>query len=419
MKLEILTNKEYDAFAYKHKNVSIYSLSNWGKLKEKTGWKTHLVGFKEKNKVIAAAMLLEKATPIHKSLFYSPRGFLIDFDNQKLLKDFTDEVIKYIKKHKGFLLKIDPNVIYKTRTDDFVDKVVSGKNAHQNILDVGFKHLGFTNEFETLQPRCLCGFNIKDTYEETLNSFQKSARKNIEKAEKYGVITREIKDTEIDNFMTMLNIAGDKHDFVIRPKWYYEEMLNLFKKDIKYYITYIDVKKHINYLENRIKETNFELEDLKVKFEKYNVGAKLEKQKTTAEKNLNEYINKLDSFKKEHEKEDIIYIGALMSLFVGNEGVTFMSGTDPKYKDFYPKYSYYNEHIKECIKQKKQLVNFYGISGNTTSGAKYYSIYEIKKGFNPDIIELLGEYDYIINKLDFVLYKVALFLYKIKKKLFH
>ena len=58
---------------------------------------------------------------------------------------------------------------------------------------------------------------------------------------------------------------------------------------------------------------------------------------------------------------------------MGNEGITFMSGTIPEYKKFNPKYAYYNEHIKECIKQHKEYCNFYGISGNMDPNSKYYN----------------------------------------------
>lgn len=104
-----------------------------------------------------------------------------------------------------------------------------------------------------------------------------------------------------------------------------------------------------------------------------------------------------------------------MSLFIGDEGITFMSGTSSLYKDFGPKYVFYNEHIKECLKQKKKYCNFYGISSDLNPNSPYYSIYEIKKGFNPEIVELLGEFDYIVDKPAYYLYKIALKFYKLLK----
>lgn len=418
MKLEILNEKEYDKFALKHKDISIYQLSSWGKLKNKTGWKSHLVGFKENNKIVCATLLLEKSTPIKKSLFYAPRGFLIDSKDFELLNTFTKEVIDYIKSKKGFMLKIDPNVIYKVRNNK--NEVIENcEEEFNNYKNCGFKHFGFTEDFETLQPRNLCRFTLSDTYEKTLETFQKSTRKNVLKAESMGVKTEVIKDNEIDEFMRLLNMAGDKNDFIVRPKWYYELMRNLFKNEVTFYLTYLDTKDYLQYLKNKISDIKKDLEELKIKFEKYNVGDKLKKEKETLESSLTKYKELLKTEKEKYKNIERINIGALMSVFTGSDGITFMSGTDPKYKNFYPKYSYYNEHIKDTLKRNLKYVNFYGISGNLDPNSKYYSIYEIKKGFNPDVIELLGEFDYIINKVDYNLYKLALKAYRIIKKIKH
>ena len=96
-----------------------------------------------------------------------------------------------------------------------------------------------------------------------------------------------------------------------------------------------------------------------------------------------------------------------------------MSGTDPLYKDFYPKYSYYAKHIKDSIDKGEKYCNFYGISKDFNPKGKYYGIYEIKKGFNPDIIELLGEFDLVTNRFIYIIYKLALKAYKLAKKIKH
>ena len=60
----------------------------------------HYVGLIEDGKVLCEALLLEKRM-FNLSYFYSPRGFIIDFNNYELLKKFTIELGKYIKKNNG------------------------------------------------------------------------------------------------------------------------------------------------------------------------------------------------------------------------------------------------------------------------------------------------------------------------------
>ena len=138
MKLITLDKKEFDKFSHQNELTSIYELSAWGDLKKKTGWYSHYVGFKDKENIICATLLLEKRTPLKKSLFYSPRGFLLDAKNYKLLSDFTEEVKKYIKKNNGFMLKIDPNIIYK------INDEVIGMQEYQTTLNVDLNILAST-----------------------------------------------------------------------------------------------------------------------------------------------------------------------------------------------------------------------------------------------------------------------------------
>ena len=56
--------------------------------------------YKDDN-LVGVTMLLEKRMPLNLSLYYSPRGYLIDVYNFSLLKKFNDEVIKYVKKNHG------------------------------------------------------------------------------------------------------------------------------------------------------------------------------------------------------------------------------------------------------------------------------------------------------------------------------
>ena len=162
------------------------------------------------------------------------------------LDKFTKEIIKYIKEKKGFLLKIDPNVIYKVRNSKN-EELEKSDIEFNNYLNVGFKHFGFNDDFETLLPRNLCRFTLSKTYEETLNDFQKSTRKNILKAKEMGVKTEEINLDKMDEFMRLLNMAGDKNDFIVRPSWYYEEMKKSFKDEVVFYLTYLDVKAYLKY----------------------------------------------------------------------------------------------------------------------------------------------------------------------------
>lgn len=421
MKFTILKEKEYDRFARKDPLISIYQTAQWGELKKTNGWIPHFVGVKENEKIIAATMLLERKTAIKKSLFYAPRGFLIDFSNTNLLNYFTKKVKDYILDNRGFMLKIDPNWIYQIRDNNGFEINKKDEKVMKRLKNLGFKHLGFNKEFENMQPRFLCRFPLQETYNKTLDSFYKSTKRNIEIAEEKSVVVRESKEEDINIVMDLLDETAVRKNFALRTSEYYETMFKLFNKDSKIFIAAIDTKNYLNNIENKWVEERKEKENIENKMKKEIVGKSLKKQLEIVNGKISK-LNEEIKFAKSLVKEaDLIDIGALFSTFIGNEGITFMSGINDNYRKFNPKYAMYDAHIKECLKRKLKFVNFYGISGNFDKCGKNYGIYELKKGFNTEVIELIGEFDLIINKFNYILYNIALKFYtsfkKIKEKL--
>ena len=136
MELKKIDEKTYLAFALKNPYISIYQLPEWGKLKEENGWISHLVGLYENDTLKGVSLLLEKPTPIRKSLFYAPRGFLLDYSESNLLKEFTQEVTSYVRKNNGFLLKCDPNVIYATRDANGENQKVLNEEIFQEFINI-------------------------------------------------------------------------------------------------------------------------------------------------------------------------------------------------------------------------------------------------------------------------------------------
>ena len=119
MKLVNLTTKEFKEYADNNPQITFHQTKEWANLKKVNGWKSYYIGLKENNEIKGAALLLSKQIPfIKKYMFYSPRGFLIDYNNKDLLKEFTLLLKEYIKKEKGIFVKIDPYVEYQERDND-------------------------------------------------------------------------------------------------------------------------------------------------------------------------------------------------------------------------------------------------------------------------------------------------------------
>ena len=92
MKLVKLEKDKYDSFVRNNKYKSHFLQSaSWAELcKEKRGLKPYCLGLVEDNKILAATLLLKKNLPLGLCYLYSPRGYVIDFNDFKLLDKFTE-----------------------------------------------------------------------------------------------------------------------------------------------------------------------------------------------------------------------------------------------------------------------------------------------------------------------------------------
>ena len=111
MTIKEINVNEFDNFANKHVLGSFYQTSNYGKLKEKEGYKVSYIGAYDNSNLVGAFLLLSKSISLNVRYGYSPRGFLVDYFNKEIFKDFTDSIKKYFHKKGYAFIKIDPIII--------------------------------------------------------------------------------------------------------------------------------------------------------------------------------------------------------------------------------------------------------------------------------------------------------------------
>ena len=261
-----LTKEEFIEFSKNHPQASFYQTINWGELKKENGWTMHLIGVKEKDKVIAATLLLSKNIKFGKKMFYAPRGFLLDYNNFELLKFFTEEVKKYAKKEKAIFIKIDPYISYQER--DLEGKIVEdGKNnkeAYNNLIKLGYKHFGFNLMQETLQPRWIFITPSKDTtVDDVMKNMDAKTRQILRKNERNKITTREISYEELDKFKDIMAHTGERREFIDRPLSYYQEMYKHLHDDgiLKILIAELNTKDLIDEYEKEIDDIKKDMED--------------------------------------------------------------------------------------------------------------------------------------------------------------
>ena len=406
MEITTLTSKEFESFAKKNKYVTFYQKESWGKLKEKNGWKYELLGMKDKDKVVAATLLLEKDMPLGLKMFYAPRGFLIDFLDTKLLDNFVKAIKKYLKDKGAAFLKIDPYVVHLER--DVNGDVVEGGTDNTPLVDhlkeLGFIHHGFNiDSSKELQPRWMFTLDLKDrSVDDLMMNMIKPTRKNVKQTIKLGLTMEFIGEEGLTEFKKITDHTGDRRGFIDRPLSYYQEMFKYLGDDIKILLCYLEPDKSIGLFQKEIDTINGFSD----------ITDKRKEEIASYEKKINE----LKEVKEKHG--DKIPLAGSMFISCEKELLNLFGGGYDEFMRYDAMYGIQWEAIKYAKENGYELYNFYGIEGNfKKENNPMYGVYEFKKGFGGKVVELIGEFDLPISKSKYNLYKAAFGTHKKAKNL--
>jgi len=416
--LENLSIEEFNEFSKNHEQGTFFQSSYWGELKKTTGWIPHIVGIKEGYEIKGASLILAKKIPLfNKYIFYAPRGFLLNYKSDSFLSQFTKEIVKYVKLNKGIFLKINPYIEYQKRDIDgnIIDKKYNSDNIIEKLKSLGFKHNGLLNNYgKDLEPRWLSVLDIKDkTEEEILKNMRSTTRWSINNSYKHGLKLVEIDENEIEEYKKLMEHTGERRGFIDRSLEYYKNMYKVFSKNnnIKIVLVKINIDENLKSLNEQLSVTTSKLNK--------------EKNKTTIKENIiNEYQSQIEAINKKIIEDieirktngnEIVVAGGLFMDF-GKQVISLFGASYKEFMKFNGQYFLNYEMIKYAIRNKKEKFNFFGITGEFNEDSKMYGLFNFKRGFGANVVELIGEFNIVTNKLFNVIYKVMYYIYRKTKR---
>ncbi len=413
--IEHVEKKEYEKFVKSHYKSHFLQSYAWGEFSEAAkGVKAHYVGLKDKNKLVATALLLEKKLPMGYSYFYSPRGFVIDFKNKDLLKEFTLKVKDYCKKYKSIFIKIDPDIIYRKEDNNGEELKLDydPKEVFKNITDLGFKHKGFTKNFETQQPRYSFRIDMNQSLDEITKKFSKTTTQRIKKGESIGTKVRLGTIDDIPTFSHLMDLTENRKDFVSHDLSYYETLFRIYNQDNKMdlFLGSVNTKDIIDDYNKELSEVETKISefgsDEELSTTKKNIKNELIKRKDK----LNEYIDEYSKAKEEYGEEITLNAHVIMEyadkawvLYAGNHNILMNS---------YSNYKTYYEHIKYCYENGIKMYDQFGTIGDLSPDNPRLGLHEFKKKFGGDYVEFVGEFDLITNKFMYTVFTKLVPIYR-------
>lgn len=421
MKLIELDEKKFDHYVKNHPEKSHFLQSAaWGKFSYKMrNLKPFYLGLVDKDeKIIGATLLLRKSLPLGLCYFYAPRGFVIDYKDKSLIKNMTKEVVIFAKKHHAIFVKIDPDIIY--RKENYLEEEqkldYDSKKIINTLKEIGFKHLGFTKNFETTQPRYTFRIDLNQSMKEIEEHFSKTTKQRISKAQKLKTEVTIGDEKGVHEFYKLMRLTEARKDFVSHTEDYYQNLYKIFNENNKatLFLGKVNLDKVIEEGKKRLKKIISEIESMPT--ENLSKSAKTKLNELTKQKEKEkEEIEKYKAAKEKYGKELILNAHWIMEN--GDKAWVLYAGNHNILTETYANYHTYYEHIKYCKEKGLKIYDQFGTIGDLRKDNPRLGLHEFKKKFGGDYVEFIGEFDYVTNHLMyFVFTRLVPFYRNIVKK---
>jgi peptidoglycan pentaglycine glycine transferase (the first glycine) len=174
--------------------------AGWGELKAATGWNVRRFVLDG-----GVAQVLLKPLPLGLSVAYAPRGPLVAPEH---LGEAIAALREALARERCASLLCDPEA-----PDD-------------PAIRANLARAGVRASPVFVQPRRTLLMDLSKGDEELFAAMRKKTRQYIHKAERAGVVTEESRD--LDRFMKVLDAVGQRDQFAIRSRAYFDTLLSAF-----------------------------------------------------------------------------------------------------------------------------------------------------------------------------------------------
>ncbi len=411
MKFVELTEKEYKDYIEKGEESAFFQMIENKKNREMDQQKVRLLGVKDASgTVIAACLFTLKKTVLGKYFYYSNRGPVLDYHDHDLVKFYLQELTVYLKKNDGLYVKLDPNWIYRKYDKDVVPKEeYPAQDALIRLMeDEGYVHQGFTRGYsKTSQARWMSVLDLSGHDEKSLfKSFDSQRKRNIKKAQKFGVKVRFLDVDEIDIFMDLYLDTSERQGFFTHPnpKEYFSNFKKAYGDKVLIPLAYIELDEYVENLSEQIADNERKRDQL---MQKDNKNDKTLNKIAEHDKQINKMTEDRKSAMEIREKEgNVLNLGAGIYFETPYEMVYNSGASSSEFAHFVGPYMMHFEMMKYCLENGIDRYNFYGVSGDFSEDGEDYGVYRFKRGFNAEIEELVGDFVKVISKVPYNLYKV-------------
>lgn len=383
-----LTILEYSNYIFKSEQANFISSEYMIDYFLRDGRKFHLLGLVIDNKIVGAGLFVTyKLKKIFK-IAKCNQGPLIDFSNFEHLKLFISGVRDFFKQ-KGYLfVELVPNFEISVRDIDGNLLQEINRDLIEKLEMGGAKHLGFDNGFINGVGRW---FFVKDLVDQDLLlSFDNRHRRAINQALSLGVKIIDNNQDYLTDFINMMEMTAQRHNFNNRGRKYFYTLLKAFKDNIVFSVAVLGKKEYFEYL-NNLKV------DLSQQIQKYLNNDKKEGLVQDLNRRLLDVDNKLDSLDKLFgNRKELVLSGAIF-VYYNREFVYLFGCSDDEYRHFKGSTLLQYHGMEKALSLGIKRYNFYGTMGKYCDCSDD-GVYLFKRSFGGRVVEQAGNFRIDCNK---------------------
>ena len=417
--------KDYKAFDnYLLKNGGTYmQCSLWPEAKP--AWSSHFyVGYEGEERVFQC-LILGRKLPLAGLVWYIPDGFICDYTNNDLIKEFTSFIKSEMKKFSVTALLTDPHIPLRINHET----QSLGINAHSLMINNGYV---INHNVENYIYKAPVQFYIplKDkvsgeqlTAESIIKKCEKGVRYSVRIGDQRGLVSKictydEVTEDPslIEDFMQVMGDTSDRNDFMERNSDYVVHLMKVFRDYMDLSLVYYDKSVDKSMQDERdaqIEQNNLKLETCNEKQKK-----KLLAENEAIQQQTDNYNKRSKLAAEFTDKERFCVAAGLTIRFNGIAGCIFGGSRNILRNETRP--SHYVNYLRlkksvECgcdihdlgyvfVDEKETPADKNAPLGEFNVREDFVGIRDFKASFNSDYIEFIGEYALVNNKFKFALY---------------
>lgn len=372
-----------DSFVTSHDQNTLFQCSPWAQIKD--NWEHLLTSVSEDGTTVATALVLIRKMPLGTTLFYIPRGPVMDYSNEALVHFYLDQLTIAAKKRHAIAIRFDPAVLAKKYA--YKDRNETHELQHTEMIELlkkyGAVHRGYTVRIEeSTQPRFNAEMDVTDDYREHL---EHKTSKCIRASEHKGIEVFEGPEY-IHDFGIAMHYTEVRKQVALRNEEYFDHMMKVYGDHAICMVTKLNFVKQLKRLSDAIAEekTKLAAEGLK------------KKEKAALNQQLTNDQKEYDLLQKDYQREgkDEVITCGILAVYNKNLMELFYMGNNPDYLRMYSSYLLYAKCLDRCVALGIHHCSFGGVEGTLDDGLTLF-----KSNWIMNVEEYVGEFNIVLNPM--------------------